>query len=177
MGDAVNIFLFPDLTPASGSKAALLAHRWDVIIGGGELTPFSETILLMERQNVVPITGWEAAAKQLEAWGVICAIFLGDTYVHPDTYEVLSLPKEATGVVARLWAQARSQTTSPTALLSLIQTEFNESFCQALERQQRVRWPEFNQPWQVLATRNFRPDNAALPGSFAPLPPQPASVR
>ena len=35
MGDAINIFLFFYLSPASGSKAALLEHRWYVILGGG----------------------------------------------------------------------------------------------------------------------------------------------
>ena len=43
MGDAVNIFLFPDLTPAAESKASLLAHRWEAILEGEAITPFADT--------------------------------------------------------------------------------------------------------------------------------------
>ena len=35
VGDALNIFLFPDLSPSAGSEAALLTRKWDVILGGG----------------------------------------------------------------------------------------------------------------------------------------------
>ena len=73
MGGAVNIFIFLDLTPAAVSKAALLTRRWDDILGGGALMSFVDTSLLMEKQKVTPIMGWEAAAKQLETWGVVCA--------------------------------------------------------------------------------------------------------
>ena len=34
VGYTINIFLFPYLSPSAGSEAALLAHRWDVILGG-----------------------------------------------------------------------------------------------------------------------------------------------
>ena len=40
-----------------------------------------------------------------------------------------------------LRAQAHQHPTFPATLLHLIQKEFNERFCQALERWQRVRWP------------------------------------
>ena len=66
VGDIVNIFLFPDLTPADVPEAALMAHHWEVILGGGELTSFADTRLLTEDQNVITLPGWEAAAKKLE---------------------------------------------------------------------------------------------------------------
>ena len=118
----------------------------------------------MVKQKVVPITGWEAVAKQMEPWGVVCDVFLGNNSVHPGTYKVLGLLKDTTGVGARIWEQAHRQSTFPTALLRLIQTEFTESFRQSLERQHRVHWPEFGQLCQSLAMGNFRLDNVALPG-------------
>ena len=47
VGDTLDIFLFPDLSPSAGSDAALLTRKWDVILGGGTLTSFADTSLLM----------------------------------------------------------------------------------------------------------------------------------
>ena len=38
MGDAHDIFFFPDLSPLTGSEVALLTRKWDAILGGGILT-------------------------------------------------------------------------------------------------------------------------------------------
>ena len=54
LGDALNTFLFPDLSPSSGSEAALLTRKWDAILGGGTLASFAETILLMGEQRSPP---------------------------------------------------------------------------------------------------------------------------
>ena len=35
VGDALNIFLFPDLSPSAGSEEALLTRKWDAILVGG----------------------------------------------------------------------------------------------------------------------------------------------
>ena len=77
--------------------------------------------------------------------------------MHPGTYKVPGILGETTWVGARLRAQSHRQPTFPTALLRMIQTEFNESFCQALEHHQRVRWLEFDQLRSSLDTVNFRP--------------------
>ena len=37
VGDALNIILFPDLSPSAGSEAALLTRKWDTILGGRQL--------------------------------------------------------------------------------------------------------------------------------------------
>ena len=37
VGDALNIFLFPDLSPLEGLEAALLTRKWDTILGGRNL--------------------------------------------------------------------------------------------------------------------------------------------
>ena len=61
VGDAINVFLFPDLSPSARSKVELLAKRWDAILGSGALTSFADTSLLLAKQRVKPVTGWEAA--------------------------------------------------------------------------------------------------------------------
>ena len=60
--------------------------------------------------------------------------------VHPGTHEVLGLINEVNGVRSRLQAQDHRHPTFPTALIFLIQREFNESLHQELERQKRVLW-------------------------------------
>ena len=166
--DAIKIFLFPDLSPSEGSEAYLPVRRWGAILGGGTLTSFEDKILLLTNQKVKPVTSWEAMEKKLEAWGVFCCDFLGDTSVHPATYEVCSLLKETAYVKAQLRDQIHRQPTLTIALLLLLQSEFNESFLQALERRQRVHWPTFERLGQDLAMGNFCLDNVALPGAFTP---------
>ena len=63
VGDALNILLFRDLSPSSGSEASLLNRKWDVILGGGALTYFVETSLLIGKQKVAPIAVWDEAAS------------------------------------------------------------------------------------------------------------------
>ena len=58
--------------------------------------------------------------KQLEAWGVFCHVFLGDTAVHLATYEVRVLVEETAYVGARLQAQTQRQPALPVALLRLL---------------------------------------------------------
>ena len=70
---------------------------------------------------------------------VFCTVLLGDDGAHPTTYKMFLLLEETSGVSPRIRAQARHQPTFPAALLRLIQQEFNESFCQVLERRHRVR--------------------------------------
>ena len=55
----LKIFLFTDLYPSTGSEAALFTRKWDVILGGGTLNSISYMSLLMGKQKVVPIAGWD----------------------------------------------------------------------------------------------------------------------
>ena len=175
VGYALNIFLLPNLFPSAGLEAALLTRKWDAILGGSTLTSSADTSLLMGKKKVSPITGWYEASSQLKAWTVFCMVFLVDDGVQPIPYEMLLLLEETSGGSLRMKAQARQKPTFPVALLCLIHQEFNKSFHQALERRQRMRWPNFESLKRALATGNFRRDLVALPGGIAlperPLPP------
>ena len=70
---------------------------------------------------------------------MFCTLFLGGKGVHPATYKMFLLLEETSRISLSLQSQALQQPTFPVDLLCLIQQEFNESFCQVLERQQRVR--------------------------------------
>ena len=63
--------------------------------------------LMMGKQKVTPIAGWNEAASQIEAWAVFCKVFLRDDGVHPTMYEMLLLLEETSGVSPRLRVQAR----------------------------------------------------------------------
>ena len=78
MGGVLNIFLFPDLSPLTWLEAALLTQKWDLILGGGTLNFFTDTILMMGKKKVVPIAGWDKAESQVEAWAVFSLCF-GET--------------------------------------------------------------------------------------------------
>ena len=145
------------------------------------MTSFADTSQLMEKQKVAPIAFWDKVSSQLEAWEVFCMLFLGDDSAHTATYEIFLLLEETSRVSPRLTAQARHKPTFHAALLRLIQKNFNESFRQALERRQRVIWPNLEILIRAIATRNFRPELVTLPGGLAPpehpLPPPSATRR
>ena len=63
MGDATNVFQFPDLFLSAVSEAALLSRMWDAILGGGALIYFADTRLLLANKRLDPFTSLEAAEK------------------------------------------------------------------------------------------------------------------
>ena len=121
VGDALNIFLFPDLSPLAGSEKALLTRNCDAIFGVGTLTYFAYTSLLMGKQKAALIAGWYEAEYQLKAWAIFFMVFLGYDRVRPTTYETFLLLEETSGVSLRRRAQARQQPTFSAATLRLIQ--------------------------------------------------------
>ena len=56
VGDAVNVFLFPDQSPSASLESAMLTQHWDKILGEGALKYFTDTSILMDWQKVDPIT-------------------------------------------------------------------------------------------------------------------------
>ena len=59
--DTINVFMFTDLSLSAGLEAALLVWRWYAILGGGALTPFSNTSIILDNQRVDPVTTLESA--------------------------------------------------------------------------------------------------------------------
>ena len=106
VGEDLNIFLFPDLSPLEGSDVALLTRKWGAILGGGTLTSFADKSMLMGNQKVSPIIGWDKSVSQLEAWTVFCTVFPGDDSVNLATYKMFLLMEETSGVSPRLRVQA-----------------------------------------------------------------------
>ena len=95
----------------------------------------------MKMQRIPPIVGWEAAAKMLEQWLVVVTVLLGPQERHPALFELSTLLKASNEVNSRLHAQAGAQQDMPSALVRLIQTEFNKSYRKVFTSHLQVRWP------------------------------------
>ena len=145
-----------------------MTRKWDAILGYGTLTSPADMRLLMGKQKVTPIVGWDKVASQMEALAVFFMVFIGDKSKHPATYDMFLLIEETSGVSPWMQTQAHHQLTFPVALLLLIHQEFNGRFCHALERRQRVWWTDFDIMWRVLTMGNFRTELVALPGGITP---------
>ena len=135
----------------------------------------------MGNQKGALISGWDEASSQLKAWVVSWKLFLRDDRIHPAMCEMFLLLEETSGVSPRQREQDRQQHTLPPAVLRLIQQEFNKSFRQALERWQRLPWPNFENLQRYLVTGHLRTELVALTGGIAPperpLPPPAAPCR
>ena len=68
VGDAVNMFIFIELSPSAGSDVDLLTIRLDVVLEGVTIASFANTGTLMDLQKVVPVAIWNASLNQMEAW-------------------------------------------------------------------------------------------------------------
>ena len=101
----------------------------DTVLGGGTLTYFTDTSLMMVLQKVSHITGWDEAASQLETWILFCDVFLINVGGHSATFVMFTLVEDMAGVSPQLRAQALQKSAFPTALLRLIQMDSNKSFC------------------------------------------------
>ena len=134
VGDALNVFLFLDMSPSAGSYVALLTRHWDAVFGRGTLTSFSCTRLLLGRQKVAPVESWDESASQIKFWLVLCAVVVGTVDTHPATVDMMALVEETRFVQACMRAQCCCQPIIPFDLLSLLQTEYNNSFRQVLDQ-------------------------------------------
>ena len=76
VGDAVNMILLPELPPSEGFEAALLERWWDAILGGGTLTYFANTSLLLGQKKATPVVTWYKSTSQIEDWYLFCMVFL-----------------------------------------------------------------------------------------------------
>ena len=71
----------------------------------------------MGKQKIYPVTSWDAAAKQIEAWTVFCAIFLGDLYHHTSTLEMGLVIKETKVFIYCLRIKSQQQSDFPDTFL------------------------------------------------------------
>ena len=77
VGDAVNIFLFTDLSLSAISEATLVSRRWGTAPDSSPLVNFKDIASLLQRKNVDPVIGLEAAVIMLEKWKVFFEVILG----------------------------------------------------------------------------------------------------
>ena len=96
VGDAMNVFLFPDMYPAAGYEAELLMRKWDSVLGGGTLISFATTSLLLGYQKVAPVESWYKSASHLESWELFCAVLLGVKDTKHATAKIMALVVETT---------------------------------------------------------------------------------
>ena len=102
----------------------------------------------------------------LEQWLVLVTVLLGPQERHPAVFELATLIEAVNEVNSRLRAQTGAQQDMPTALVRLIQTEFNESFRQVFTSHLPVHWPHPTPLIRTLTTGHFRPDTVKMPGGF-----------
>ena len=61
------------------------------------MTTFADTSLLMGKQKVAPIAGWDEASSQLETWVVLCTVLLGEEGVQTGNKNIFLLLEEMSG--------------------------------------------------------------------------------
>ena len=120
------------------------------------------------------MVGWKAAKSILEQWAVLLAVLWGPPGKHREVYELMLLINTAEEVNALLQAQFQHQPTIPTALVQLIQTDFNESFRQIFTSVLLVRSPELMPLMITLTTGHFRPESVYMSGRLGNVAPNQA---
>ena len=93
-----------DLSIAEGTEAALVAWQWDTALDSNMLTSYTNTAVLMIKQQISPIVIWEGAAKTLEQWLMLLDVILGPPELHHAIHELIVLVEAADEVSARLRA-------------------------------------------------------------------------
>ena len=127
VGDALNIYLFTDLSPSEGLEAALLTRKWDTILGGeilggSTLASSADMSLLMGETEGRPHRGLVPSRLPDRGMRRVLHGVPGGQQRTPCDIQYVS------PVSLRLRAQARQHPTFPTSLFRLIQQDFNKSF-------------------------------------------------
>ena len=55
------------------------------------MTSYADAAALMKKQRILPIVGWDVAAKILEQWLVVVTVLLGPQERHPALFELATL--------------------------------------------------------------------------------------
>ena len=96
----------------------------------------------------------------------VVTVLLGPQERHPVVFELAKLLEVAEEVNSRLRAQAAVQQDIISALVGLIQTEFNKSFSQVFTSHLPVCWPHYTPLIITLTTGHFHPGTVNMPGGF-----------
>ena len=88
VSDAVNIFMFLDLSLLAGTEAALVARHWDTESKSNTLMSYTNTALLMTKQRISPILVWEGSVKLLNQWLMLIDVIIGPPELHPAICEL-----------------------------------------------------------------------------------------
>ena len=91
VNNTVNILQFPDISLSTGSEASMVTRQWDTELDANTLTSYADASALMKQQRILPIVGWEAAAKMLEQWLVVVTVLLGPQERHPEVSKLATL--------------------------------------------------------------------------------------
>ena len=59
----MNIFMLLDLSIAEGTEAALVAWQWDTALDSNTLMSYTDTAVLMTKQRISQIIGWEGQPR------------------------------------------------------------------------------------------------------------------
>ena len=71
----------------------------------------------MVHQKISPIMVWNEAESQLEAWAMVCAIFIRYFGHNPATFNMITLIEETSGFSPHLCTQELQNPAFPAALL------------------------------------------------------------
>ena len=77
VGGTVNIFMFTNLSLSASSEATMVSRRWGTAPDSSPLVNFKDIASLLQRKNVDPVIGLEAAVIMLEKWKVFFEVILG----------------------------------------------------------------------------------------------------
>ena len=61
MRNTINVFIFSGLSLMVNTKADMIVWWWDTSLDSKTLTSFTGTSMLMPKQRIVPIFGWEGS--------------------------------------------------------------------------------------------------------------------
>ena len=76
VSNALNIFMFLDISLEEGEEAAMVAWQWDTALYSNTIKLYTDTTALVTKQKISPIIGWEGAAKMLEQGLVLLNIII-----------------------------------------------------------------------------------------------------
>mmetsp|Transcript_50719 Transcript_50719/g.152753 ORF Transcript_50719/g.152753 Transcript_50719/m.152753 type:complete len:351 (-) Transcript_50719:1150-2202(-) len=161
--EAINTYLLPSLSPDECDDADTLARQWDAVLGPTHGAPsYNDVARIFAQAKVPTIPTWAQSTIVMEHWRVLCHLFLGRK-MHPGIAQMENFLATTDSLKVTLGKQAKSSLSLGTAVIRVLQTEYNESFCQYLWGTGPVIWPDLAKLNRGLATGKFKPEQVSLP--------------